>query len=82
MRGCCSRRLAPKGRFGQSQARGSSSLVLPEVLEPVRRKLRVAHSVRDVLVAQVLLDRPRVVTIVRKLVAACVAEHVRMDWKW
>ena len=38
--------------------------VLPEPLEPVRRKFRVPHRVLDVSVAQVVLNGPRVLAVV------------------
>src|SRR5262245_7132829 len=53
----------------------------PEVLEPVRRQLRVAHRVLDVLVPEICLQRPRVVASVGERVAGSVAQHVRMDGK-
>ena len=56
-----------------------SRLVLPEVPEPGRVGLSVADGVLDVLVAQVLLDGPRVVAIVGQLVSGRVAEHVGMS---
>jgi hypothetical protein len=53
--------------------------VPPEILEPRRRQLRVAHGVRDVAVAQPILQRPRIVAGVCERVAAGVAEHVGVD---
>jgi hypothetical protein len=50
-----------------------------KILEPLRTQLGVAHRVRDIPVPEVLLDRARVVTLVRELVAGGVAQHVRMD---
>jgi len=41
--------------------RASARLIAPEVLEPIRRQLSVAHSVLDVLVAEPCLQRSRVV---------------------
>jgi hypothetical protein len=38
-------------------AEGAKTLVLPKPLEPVRAELGVAHGVRDVLVAETLVDR-------------------------
>ena len=54
----------------------------PEVLEPVRRQLGVAHRVLDVLVPEPCLQRPGVVAGVGPRVAATVAQHVRMDREW
>ena len=50
--------------------------VLPEVPKPRWRQLGVADRVLDVLVAEVLLDGPCVVTVVGELVSGRVAEHV------
>ena len=57
------------------------ALIPPEVLEAIRRKLRVSHSVLDVLVPQVMLNRPRVVPIVSELITGRVSQHVRMNRK-
>ena len=53
--------------------------ILPKPLEALRTELCIAHRVRDVAVTQVLLDRARVVTVIRELVAGGVSQHVRMD---
>jgi hypothetical protein len=45
-------------------------LVSPEVSEPIGRQVGVADRVDDVPVAEVVLDRPRVVPVIRELVAA------------
>jgi hypothetical protein len=50
----------------------------PEILEPRRRQLGIAHRVLDVLMTQVCLQRPRVVAPVCKRVTAGVPEHVRV----
>jgi integrase len=55
-----------------------SALVVPESFKPIRRELRVAHGVHDVSVPEVVLDRSGVLAVVSKLVAARVAEHVRV----
>ena len=52
--------------------------ILPKILEPLRRELGVAHRVHDVLVAEVVLQRARVASVVRELVAGRVPQHVRM----
>src|SRR5713101_5412209 len=54
-------------------------LVFPESFEPARRQLGIADGVRDISVAQVLLDRPRVVPLIGQLETAGVAEHVGMN---
>lgn len=53
--------------------------VPPEILETLRRKLRISHSVLDVLVAQVVLNGPRIVPIIGELVAAGMPEHVGVN---
>jgi hypothetical protein len=48
-------------------------LVPPKVLEPIRRQLRVANCVLDVLVPHPGLDRTGIVAGVRQCIAAAVA---------
>jgi hypothetical protein len=48
----------------------------PEILEPARRQLGVSHRVLDVAVAEVSLQRPRIVALVRQRKTAGVAQHV------
>jgi hypothetical protein len=50
-----------------------SPLVLPEPLEPIRRQRRVAHCRGNRAVAEVVLDRPRVLAIVGQLITARMA---------
>ena len=54
----------------------------PEILEPRRTELGVAHRVLDVLVAHPGLDRPCVMTGIRQGVAASVPEHMGVDREW
>jgi hypothetical protein len=61
------------GVWRRPQQRQGSS---PEILEPRRRQFRIAHRVLDVLVAEVSLQRPRVVALIGQRVTACVPEHV------
>ena len=51
----------------------------PKVLEPVGRKLGVPDRVLNVLVPEVVLQGPSVVTIVGEFEPAGVAKHVRVD---
>src|SRR5262245_3263169 len=53
--------------------------VLPEPIEAVGAKLGISHRVRDVAVAEVVLQRAGVDAIVGELEAAGVAQHVRMS---
>src|SRR5262252_10782970 len=50
----------------------------PEVFEPVRGELGVAHRVLDVFVAEPRLQRPGVVAGVGERIAAAMPQHVRM----
>src|SRR5215218_2540414 len=67
MSGNCARRAA--GAFS----------VAPEALEAIRCERRVAHRRGDRAMAEVVLDRPGVLTVVRQLVAAGMAKHVAVD---
>ena len=53
----------------------------PEVLEPSRRQLGVSHRVLDVAVAEVSLQRSRIVALVGQRKTTGVAQHVRMSRK-
>jgi hypothetical protein len=53
----------------------------PEILEPVRLQLGVPDGVLNVLVPKIGLQRLRVFAVVRQLVAARVAQHVRVRLK-
>src|SRR6516165_6525338 len=54
----------------------------PKVLEAVGRQFGVPDGVLDVLVSKVVLQGPRVVTIVGQLKPASMAKHVRVDGEW
>src|SRR5262249_33273883 len=70
---------ARKRRHQDAQGLRSAS---PKVLEPVRRHFGVPDRVLNVLVSEVVLQRPRVVTIVGELEPTGVAKHVGVDWEW
>src|ERR1039458_6339061 len=55
--------------------------VFPKALESVRRHLGIPHRMGYVLMAQVLLQRSSVVSLIGQLEAAAVAQHVGMDRK-
>ena len=55
--------------------------ILPEIPEPRRTQLGVPDRVLDIPVTKVLLDRASIVALVRELISACVAQHMRMDGK-
>jgi hypothetical protein len=56
-------------------------LSAPKILEPIHCHFGVADCVLF-LMAEVVLQRARVVTIVRKLVPTGMPEHVGVDAKW
>ena len=60
---------------------GSGDSVLPKAVESICCQLRVSDRMRDVLVTQILLNRSRVMPVIRQLVAASMAEHVRVNGK-
>ena len=62
-----------------SRRASESALVLPEPLEPIRRQRRVAHCRGNRTVAEVVLDRPRVLAVVGQLIPARVAQHVAVN---
>ena len=53
-------------------------LVAPEIFKARWRKFSVPNGVLNVPMAQVVLDRSRIVSITRQLVAGGMAQHVRM----
>ncbi len=64
----------PFGRNGEG--RRFASGLAPEIAEPVRRKLRIAYCVLNVPMAEIGLERARVVTVICELVPASVAQHM------
>src|SRR5262245_29290928 len=55
--------------------------ILPEPIEAVGAKLGISHSVHDVAMAEVVLQRAGIDTVIGELEAAGVSEHVRMNGK-
>jgi hypothetical protein len=53
-------------------------LITPQRAEPIWRKLGIAHSVHDVAVAAIGLNRSRVDAVVGKVEAGCVPQHMRV----
>ena len=47
-----------------------------------QKRVSVSNRVLDGPVAEVVLDRPRVMAVIGKFKAASVAEHVRMHAEW
>jgi hypothetical protein len=61
---------------------GGRRLTLPpEILEPVRRQFGVPDRVLNVLVAEIGLQRPRILAVVGQLVAARMPQHVRVSFE-
>ena len=57
----------------------SYSFNLSKILKPIRRQLGIPRSVLDILMPQVVLNCPRILSIVRQLEPAGVAQHVGMS---
>jgi len=57
------------------EPRTTGSSVPPEILEPVRRKLGVAHRMLNILVAEPGLQRPGVVPCVGQGIATGMPQH-------
>src|SRR5262245_11469658 len=90
----CSSRLTPRFRWdprkalfiprrgaGRSIASGplTNASIFPEALEPIRRQRGIAHRGRDRSVPEVVLDSPRVMSVVSQLVATRVPQYVAAD---
>ncbi len=76
--------VAENGKKGGARGRSHTGRDLrhassPEVLEPLGRQLGVAHGVLDISVAEIGLQRPRIVALAGQREAAGVAQHVRVN---
>src|SRR5579862_5514030 len=60
----------------------TSISIFPKGFEPIRRQFCVSNGVLDVLVAQIVLHRARVLPVIRQLIAARMPQHMRMDREW
>ena len=58
---------------------GYENSILPESLKPIWCQLGVPHRVLDILVAQIVLDRPGVMSLVRQIEPTGMAQHVGVD---
>ena len=65
-------------RCAYEESRGTNTLS-EQMCEAVWCQLSVAHGVLDVLVAEIILDETGVGSAISQVVAASVAEHVRMN---
>lgn len=77
-------RTPPRGVTFSSYTLGhpsahSTDLIAPEVLEPLRGKLRVPHGVLNILVPHVCLDGPGIVPLRGKVVAGCMTKQMGMN---
>src|SRR6516165_2199744 len=63
-------------------SRAPSSSAPPKVLEAVGCHVGVPNGVLDVLVAEVVLQGPRVVPIIGQFEPAGMAKHVRVEREW
>jgi hypothetical protein len=54
----------------------------PKIFEAIHCQFGIADSVLDILMTEVVLERASIMAIVRELVPAGMAEHVRVDAKW
>jgi hypothetical protein len=64
-----------------SHSRILTSLVLPEISEPLGRKFAIPNSMLDVLVTEIVLQRPSIDTLISQLEPSRMPQHVGMDWK-
>ena len=70
-------------RAGRKDLSGPpSSSAPPKVLEPVGRHFGVPDGVLNVPVPEVVLQGPRIVTVVGELEPTGMAKHVRVDREW
>src|SRR6516225_3725996 len=74
--------LPAPARPTKASSSGRSDSTPPKVLEPVGRHFGVPDGVLDVLVPEVVLQGPRVVSIVRELESTGMAKHVWVDREW
>src|SRR5450759_1829865 len=66
-------------RMHSSRRNYADASILPKPFEPLGTQFRIAHGVCDVAMAEVLLDRARIVTVIGEFVARRVPQHVRVD---
>src|SRR5262245_63225012 len=78
IRACALMMLSPRTVCPMSALGHKRTLDTPEVLKSRRRQLGVAHGALNVAVAEVSLQRPRVVAFVGQRVAAGMPQHVRV----
>src|SRR5262249_25443514 len=73
---CCLGRFIATASARQAAA---AALVLPKVAESFRGKFGISNRMLDVLVAEIVLQRPGVHALVGQLEPGCMSQHVRMD---
>src|SRR5262249_23708278 len=55
--------------------------VVPETFEAIRRQLRIAHGAVDRPMAEIMLDRSRILTVIGQLETTAMPEHVRRNFE-
>src|SRR5262245_25258571 len=70
------------GARSMSQGLRVSVSVLPKISKPVGGKLGVTNRVLDILMAEVVLQRARVMAIIGEFESAGMPKHVRVDREW
>src|SRR6516162_6135864 len=70
------------GQKAIAKVRRTQPAAYLKVLEPVGRHFGVPDGVLNVLVSEVMLQGPRVVTIIGQLEPAGMAKHVGVDREW
>jgi hypothetical protein len=58
-----------------------SPLVLPEIAKPLGRKFAISNRMLNVLMAEIVLQRSSIHTLIGQLEPSRMPQHVGMDWK-
>jgi hypothetical protein len=66
---------------GRVRRRQGGRLIRPKRGEALCTQLGIAHGVLNILMPQVVLNRPSIVAVIGQLKARGVAEHVGMHWE-
>ena len=69
-------------RMPRRACRAGRQSIPPEILEPIRRQLGIAHRVLDVLVSHPRLNSAGIMAGFRERIATPVPKHVRVDREW
>jgi hypothetical protein len=71
-------RERPRGSDRKVTPSPAMPSVLPEIAEPIGSEFSISYRVLDVLVAEVMLQRPGIHSLVGQLESGCMPQHVRM----